>query len=274
MSKSSTNSFINKIIKDLRSSLIGQISVAILTLITISKIFGFNTSSTNHPTPSSQPPLPSPVNSSPPSPSPTLTTSPSPQPEEFIVTKVIDGDTIVLENGEVVRYIGIDTPELRSRSHGGPDCYAIEATNKNKELVLNKKVRLVKDVSERDRYNRLLRYVYVNNTFVNETLVREGYAKAVTYPPDVKYADLFRSAEKEARQEGRGLWSPTACTIPSPTPTPPIQNTSISSPYTCDCTKTCSRISSCEEAYFQLNQCGCYQRDGDHDGVPCETLCR
>ncbi len=197
----------HKLVKDLRRSVVGQIAVGLLLLTTLSHAF----SSPSTPSNTQLSPSPSPISSltlsptSQPYPSPSST--PQPRSEEHLVTKVIDGDTIVLDNGEVVRYIGIDTPEIRAHSKGGPDCYALEAKVRNKELVLNKKVRLVKDVSNRDRYHRLLRYVYVGDTFINETLVREGYAKVATYPPDVKYVDLFRQAEQEARQRGRGLWS-------------------------------------------------------------------
>lgn len=125
--------------------------------------------------------------------------------ESALVVRIIDGDTIELENGERVRYIGIDTPEIPN------DCYAKEASEKNKELVLNKNVRLVKDVSETDRYHRLLRYVYVTDEvteeiFVDDYLVREGYANAATFPPDVKFQGQFKEAEKEARESKKGLW--------------------------------------------------------------------
>jgi len=126
------------------------------------------------------------------------------------VSRVIDGDTIELESGEKVRYIGIDSPEY-PKSERLNECFAKEASEKNKSLVLGKKVRLEKDISEMDRYKRLLRYVWVedeNNLeiFVNEYMVKEGYATALTYPPDVKYSQQFKNAEREARQVGRGLW--------------------------------------------------------------------
>ena len=123
--------------------------------------------------------------------------------DTFLVTRVIDGDTIELENGQVVRYIGVDTPEYTSKN----ECYGFEATNFNRELVENKRVTLLKDVSETDRYGRLLRYVYVENIFVNDYLVRQGYANVSSYPPDVKYQSQFREAEKAARKNNRGLWS-------------------------------------------------------------------
>lgn len=125
-----------------------------------------------------------------------------------VVSRVIDGDTIELNNGEKVRYIGIDTPELDK----GKECYAQKSAQKNTDLVLGKTVRLEKDVSERDKYQRLLRYVYITKsedekeTFVNEILVKNGYAVVSTYPPDVKYKDLFLKAERDAREGGRGLW--------------------------------------------------------------------
>lgn len=124
---------------------------------------------------------------------------------EYLVTRVIDGDTIEIEGGQRIRYIGIDTPETVDPS-SPTQCYGIEASNKNTELVENKYVRLEKDVSETDRYGRLLRYVWVGDVFVNESLVREGYAYSSSYPPDIKYQELFRSAESEARENGRGLW--------------------------------------------------------------------
>jgi len=167
---------------------------------------------------------------------------------EASVIRVIDGDTIEVDiDGALykVRYIGIDTPEVGQ-------LYADEATKKNRELVEGKVVWLEKDVSETDKYNRLLRYVYVEYThkasdsgsdisellrkygtsleetrkllgelsgawnkgaeiqseyiFVNAELMRLGYAQVATYPPDVKYQDLFVQLQREAREAGRGCW--------------------------------------------------------------------
>jgi len=125
--------------------------------------------------------------------------------ESILVKRVVDGDTIELETGQKVRYIGIDTPETVD-PRTTTQCFGKEATAKNRELVEGKKVRLEKDVSETDKYGRLLRYVYVDEIFVNETLVREGYAFSSTYPPDVKYQDLFIEAERAAREANVGLW--------------------------------------------------------------------
>src|SRR3989338_7848179 len=118
---------------------------------------------------------------------------------EFKVTRVVDGDTIEIEGGERVRYIGIDTPETVD-PRKPVQCFGVEASNKNKELVSGKRVRLEKDVSETDQYGRLLRYVYVGDTFVNLVLVQEGFAYSYTYPPDVKYQNQFTEAERIARE--------------------------------------------------------------------------
>lgn len=137
------------------------------------------------------------------------------------VTRVVDGDTIEVkaesysperaERVERVRYVGIDTPETVD-PRKPVQCFGQEASNKNKELVLGKKVRLEKDISETDKYGRLLRYVWVENIFVNDYLIRNGFAKLDTFPPDVKYASQFQSAQKEAQDNNRGLWAPKACT--------------------------------------------------------------
>ena len=136
----------------------------------------------------------------------------TPEAQLVKVTRVIDGDTIELENGQKVRYIGIDTPELGS-SKASIQCFAKEAKEKNQELVEGKFVELKKDVSETDRYRRLLRYVFLPNPsstseglFVNKYLVEEGYAYAATFPPDVAYSKLFLQLQKSAREEIKGLW--------------------------------------------------------------------
>lgn len=131
---------------------------------------------------------------------------------EAEVTRVVDGDTVELSTGEKLRYIGMNTPESVDKRKG-IQCFGIEASNYNKELVDGKKVWLEKDVSDKDMYGRLLRYVYLDdpNTLekprmVNEILVKGGYAAAYTFPPDVKYKDKFLAAQKEAREAKRGLW--------------------------------------------------------------------
>lgn len=117
-----------------------------------------------------------------------------------LVTGIIDGDTIEIESGTKVRYIGIDTPEF-----GEP--YYLEATEANRELVEGKRVRLEKDIEDKDEYGRLLRYVWVDDTMINAKLVRLGYAYSYSYPPNLKHQSLFLQLEKEAREQKRGLWS-------------------------------------------------------------------
>ena len=124
-------------------------------------------------------------------------------PATVEVIRVIDGDTITIEGGERVRYIGIDTPEI----HPHPEPYGIEAWQANRRLVEGKGVRLERDVSETDKYGRLLRYVYVDSVFVNAELVKAGLAHAKAYPPDTKYQDFLEEMEAEARRAGRGMWA-------------------------------------------------------------------
>ncbi len=125
--------------------------------------------------------------------------------EEAIIDKVIDGDTVRLSTGQTLRYIGIDTPEtVDPRRPVG--CFGREASRANSGLVLGKTVRLEKDTSDTDKYGRLLRYVWVGEIFVNEYLVKNGFAKSSSYPPDIKYQDTLRAAESFARQNKLGLW--------------------------------------------------------------------
>ena len=128
--------------------------------------------------------------------------------KEYIVTKVIDGDTIVLENGEVVHYLGIEAPHLK-KNEGGPQFFSREAAKFNKSLVLLKKVRLDLDVDKKDEQGRLLAYVYVKNLFINGELVRLGYARADVRPPNVKNRDLLLRSQKEAEERYAGLWQET-----------------------------------------------------------------
>ena len=125
--------------------------------------------------------------------------------QTFLVTKVIDGDTIELETGEKIRYIGIDTPETKHPTKG-VECYGLEASDKNEELVLNKKIRIEKDITDKDSYKRLLRYVYVDDLFINKYLVEQGYAYSYPYPPDTKYQNEFNDAEENAKNSKIGLW--------------------------------------------------------------------
>jgi micrococcal nuclease len=124
------------------------------------------------------------------------------------VVRVVDGDTIVVHldgRQQRVRYTGVNTPESVDPRRA-VQCFGKEAAARNRALVEGKTVWLEKDVSEADRFGRLLRYVSVDGLLVNAELVREGYARAVTYPPDVRHAERFRTLEREAREAQRGLW--------------------------------------------------------------------
>jgi endonuclease YncB( thermonuclease family) len=128
------------------------------------------------------------------------------------VTEIIDGDTIIIriENGDIfsVRYIGIDAPER-------DEPFFTEAYNANANLVLQKSVILVKDISETDPYDRLLRYVIVDDIFVNLELVRIGFASAITFPPDIICAEQLAAVEQEALASRYGLWEATQTPGPS-----------------------------------------------------------
>lgn len=124
----------------------------------------------------------------------------------YLVTRVIDGDTFEIASGETIRLIGIDAPET-VHPLKDVECFGEQASSFLKNLLENQVISLEKDVSETDQYGRLLRYVYLDGLFVNEYLVKEGYADAVSYPPDVKYQETFNAAEKSARENSFGLWT-------------------------------------------------------------------
>jgi micrococcal nuclease len=129
--------------------------------------------------------------------------------ETVPVTKVTDGDTIhvTYQGGdERVRLIGVDTPEVPWYG-GKEECYGVKAGLYARRRLSAHSVRLVFDIERRDRYGRLLAYVYVGKELFNLTLVRLGYARADPVPPDTRMAPAFQRAEREARAAGRGLWS-------------------------------------------------------------------
>ena len=129
------------------------------------------------------------------------------------VSRVIDGDTIELVGGEHLLYIGIDTPE-EVNPRKPVQCFAAEAAKRNKELVEGKDVVFYKDISERDRYGRLLGFVYLlDGAFVNKMLVSEGYAFNYPYAPDILMAREFKSAEESARKLRLGLWARCKTTL-------------------------------------------------------------
>ena len=130
------------------------------------------------------------------------------------VVRTVDGDTIYVRIGsgvEKVRYIGIDTPEVHHPTRG-EEPGGREATEVNRRLLGDRPVRLETDVQLRDRYGRLLAYVWARHPdggelMVNAELVRLGYAAVMTVPPNVRHAALFRRLAAEARERHRGLWA-------------------------------------------------------------------
>lgn len=219
-------------------------------------------------------------------PSTVAPTVPPANPERVLanVVRVIDGDTIQVEiAGQpfTVRYIGIDTPETKHPTKGvqpwGP-----EASERNRQLVESKTVSLERDVSDTDRFGRLLRYVYVDDAMVNEVLVREGYARVSTFPPDIRYVARFITLEREAIVAGRGLWS-----FADPPSLEPDSGGLETSPPPGDE----ERVGGCDPSYpdvcipppppdldcgdiqfrqFKVLQPDPHRFDGDKDGVGCE----
>lgn len=177
----------------------------------------------------------------------------------FKVTRVIDGDTIEIEGGERVRYIGIDTPETVD-PRKPVQCFGVESSKKNKELVEGKMVRLEKDITDRDKYRRLLRYVWVGDTFVNLALVKEGYAYSYSYPPDIAHQDQFIAAEREARETKMGLWNacPAGNNSTPSTPSVPIDNTSETAGSSSCLIK--GNVSASGEKIYHLPGCGSYAK--------------
>jgi len=122
------------------------------------------------------------------------------------VVGVVDGDTIDIENDVRIRLLGIDAPERGT-------CYFNESKIFLEDLLMDKDIRIEKDISGVDRFDRLLRYVYIpsddpkdDDVFVNEKLLREGFALTLDVAPDNRYRDLLSSAQDEAKKNGRGLW--------------------------------------------------------------------
>lgn len=133
--------------------------------------------------------------------------------EEARVSQVVDGDTVRLTDGTTVRLVGVNTPE----TSGEPEAYGEQAREYARGILENQRVYLERDVSETDQFGRALRYLWlerperideesIRSSMFNAMALREGFAQPYTFPPDVRYQDLFMEIAKEARDEGRGLW--------------------------------------------------------------------
>jgi micrococcal nuclease len=136
-------------------------------------------------------------------------------PDSFIfysIKKVVDGDTFWIADGSKkgikVRLLGIDAPESRKTGRKEIGYYGAEAKAYLKRRLLGQQVRLAYDVQRYDKYHRTLAYVYLEDgTFLNEELIKEGYATVLTIPPNVKYADLLLRAQRQAQKHQSGLWN-------------------------------------------------------------------
>jgi len=188
---------------------------------------------------------------------------------EAKVTRIVDGDTIdVVIGGQTyrVRYIGIDTPER-------DQWYYLESTEANRRLVEDKTVLLVKDVSETDKYGRLLRYVLVDGIFVNLQLVEEGYAVPATYPPDVSCVGAFLAASRKARNAEVGLWQSTPTPAPKPTVKTGQGAGNCDPAYPDVCIPSPPPDLSCKDIpykRFRVLPPDPHGFDGDKDGIGCE----
>jgi micrococcal nuclease len=169
-----------------------------------------------------------------------------------------------------VRYIGINTPEIN-------EYYYSEAKEANAALVSGKQVLLVKDTRETDQYDRLLRYVIVGDIFVNDYLVRQGFAYADDYPPDSACASYLDSSETTSRSSILGFWFPTP--IPRFIPQPTSGGGSGSA--VCSCSGNlynCDHFSTQNEAQACFNYCisqgvgDIHRLDANSDGIACESL--
>lgn len=196
------------------------------------------------------------------------------------VIAIADGDTLTVLSDDQrqikIRLAEIDTPES-----GQP--YGSRARQALAALAFGKQARIVE--TDRDRYGRTVGRVYVEGMDVNAELVRQGVAWV--YRQYAKDPALF-ALEDEARREQRGLWAlPEAQRlppwdwrkaerqqIPAAPPAPPAAPTSPGDGFTCGGKRYCREMTSCAEARFYLNSCGLSRLDGDHDGTPCESLCR
>lgn len=126
------------------------------------------------------------------------------------VVRVIDGDTFEISGGERVRLIGIDAPES-VKPNTPVECFGKESSDYLRSIIEGKEVRLERDQTDRDRYARLLRYAYLGEVFINERIVRDGYAESVAYKPDTEKQSSIDRAEEAAKTERLGRWAADAC---------------------------------------------------------------
>ncbi len=192
----------------------------------------------------------------------------------YLVTKVIDGDTIDIDTGERVRLICIDTPEYYDEGYE-------EAKEYLEDLILNKKVKLEKDISETDKYGRILRHIYLEDgTFVNELMVKQGYAEAYWYEPDTTLCPTIQKAEDYAKDHELGIWEEEEKEKePEQEEEEETEAEEEEEQEVCSCSSNiynCDDFSTHTEAQSCFEYCGVnsdvHRLDGDDDGIACESL--
>jgi len=193
---------------------------------------------------------------------------PNNPPQTGKVIDVIDGDTIKVKldqdgRTDTVRYIGINAPGFNTTV----EFFGSEAAVKNVELVFGKNVTLIKDVSERDDLGRLLRYVIVDNVFINYELVAQGYAYSISTPPDIACIDAFQEAAQRANSSKLGVWNPPPTAASGGGGSGGV----TSFDHNGDGTVTCADFSTQTQALVALNA-GYTNLDREGDGIPCESL--
>ena len=229
-----------------------------------------------------------------PSPVPSPSKSPSPEPTPVVqvaqasVVRIIDGDTIEIRfmDGAMdkLRLIGVDTPEKG-------DAYGAEATAYTSSALTGKQIWIEKDAGERDRYSRLLGYVWLNpplrgddgdmrTNLFNAKLLLDGYAKLMTIPPNVKYVDMFTGYQASAREQNKGLWGITVAPVapapaaPAPAPAAPASGENCDPSYPDVCIAPAPPDLDCPEIPykdFRVLQPDPHGFDGNKDGVGCES---
>lgn len=189
----------------------------------------------------------------------------------FEVTYVVDGDTIEIETGERVRLICIDAPERSEKGYS-------EAKKYLEDLILDKDVKMVKDISETDKYGRLVRYLYLpDGTFVNELIVKEGYARAYWYKPDITLCPIIQEAEDYAKENKLERWSDEDKEEVKEIKEV-VEEEVSQEDFVCDYNKyNCGDFQTQTKAQNVFEYCGgisndIHKLDGDGDGVACESL--
>lgn len=137
----------------------------------------------------------------------TLSPTPTVYREKAFVNYVFDGDTIELAGKITVRLLGIDAPETANKyTMFKSECFATESAKIAKELLAGQTIEIEKDMEDKDSYGRLLRYIFLDDIFINEFMVRQGFARVIEKTINTKYKPLLTDAENEAKREKRGLW--------------------------------------------------------------------